>query len=193
MLFLDRDGTLMEDVGYPNDPAQVRLIPGAPHAVRKLVELGFVPAVVSNQSGLGRGLITQEQADAVHNRFVERFETASGVRLRCYYCPHVPEDDCTCRKPRPGLLLQAAEELGMTGKPGMIIGDKESDVMAGRAAGYPGFLFDHPPPADDQECHGLFSGPWTVDEDANRRGNWAEALEWAIAHLHIWEGRTGDV
>lgn len=192
MLFLDRDGTLMEDVGYPNDAAQVRLIPGAAHAVRKLVAIGFVPVVVSNQSGLGRGLITQERADSVHNCFVERFEMASGVRLRCYYCPHVPEDDCACRKPKPGLLLRAVEELGMVGKPGLMIGDKDSDVMAGRAAGYQGFLFDHPPPVVDREVQG-FGGSWTVDEDVNRRNNWAEALAWAIAHLRIWERRTGDV
>jgi histidinol-phosphate phosphatase family protein len=119
----------MEDVGYPNDPDQVALIPGAPGAVRDLVAVGFVPAVVSNQSGLARGLITPDQAKAVHDRFVQLFEAASGVRLPCYYCPHGPDDGCDCRKPKPGLLRRAAAELGMAGKPGVIVGDKESDVQ----------------------------------------------------------------
>ena len=142
LLFLDRDGTLMHDVGYPKDSADVRLIDGAADAVRGLVVLGFVPAVVSNQSGLARGLITPEEAQAVHARFVELFEAASGVRLPCWYCPHGPDDGCDCRKPKPGLLRIAASELGMVGKPGIMIGDKLSDVEAGVAAGYAGGKFD---------------------------------------------------
>ncbi|MFO0848578.1 MAG: HAD family hydrolase [Gemmataceae bacterium] len=141
LLFLDRDGTLMTDVGYPNDPAQVRLLPGAAEAVRHLADRGFVPAVVSNQSGLARGLITPDQATAVHDRFVELFREASGLTLPCYYCPHGPDDGCDCRKPAPGLLLRAARELGMLGRPGVMVGDKPSDADAGRAAGYDGHLF----------------------------------------------------
>jgi len=141
MLFLDRDGTLMEDVGYPNDPAQVRLIPGAAQAVRELVNLGFVPAVVSNQSGLARGLCTPEQADAVHQRFINLFERESGVRLPCYYCPHGPDDGCDCRKPKPGLLHRAAEAAGLVGSPGVMVGDKLTDLEAGEAAGYHAVLF----------------------------------------------------
>ncbi len=141
LLLLDRDGTLMVDVGYPNDPAQVQLLPGAAEAVRELVRVGFVPAVVSNQSGLARGLITPEQAEAVHDRFVEQFEAASGVLLCCYYCPHGPDDGCACRKPKPGLLNRAAADLGLIGVPGIAIGDKLSDVEAGRAAGLDGLLF----------------------------------------------------
>ena len=142
LLFLDRDGTLMHDVGYPKDPADVRLIDGAADAVRELVTLGFVPAVVSNQSGLARGLITRDEAQAVHARFVELFEAASGVRLPCWYCPHGADDGCDCRKPKPGLLRIAASELGMVGKPGIMIGDKLSDVEAAQAAGYAGGTFD---------------------------------------------------
>jgi D-glycero-D-manno-heptose 1,7-bisphosphate phosphatase len=141
VLFLDRDGTLMEDVGYPNDPEQVRLVPGAMEAVRALAAVGFVPVVVSNQSGLARGLITPEQARAVHDRFVELFAAGSGVRLPCYYCPHGPDDGCDCRKPRPGLLRTAASELGLIGRPGVMVGDKPADVEAGIAAGYEAIRF----------------------------------------------------
>jgi len=134
-LLLDRDGTLMDDVGYPNDPARVRLIPGAAAAVRALARLGFVPAVVSNQSGIGRGLITPAQAAAVHDRFVDLFAKESGLKLPCFYCPHGPDVGCDCRKPKPGLLIQAKRALGLTGRPCATIGDKPSDVAAGKAAG----------------------------------------------------------
>lgn len=156
LLLLDRDGTLMVDVGYPNDPAQVQLLPGAAEAVRELVRVGFVPAVVSNQSGLARGLISPEQAEAVHDRFVEQFEAASGVQLRCFYCPHGPDDGCACRKPNPGLLHRAAADLGLIGVPGIMIGDKLSDVEAGRAAGLDGLLFQGDWPATLHEIRRRF-------------------------------------
>jgi len=134
-LLLDRDGTLMEDVGYPNDPTQVQLIPGAAETVRALARLGFVPAVVSNQSGIARRFITPAQASTVHDRFVEQFAKESGLKLPCFYCPHGPNDGCDCRKPKPGLLIQAKRALGMTGRPTVMIGDKPSDIAAGKAAG----------------------------------------------------------
>ncbi len=141
LLFLDRDGTLMRDTGYPRDPAEVELIPGAADAVRRAVGWGFVPAVVSNQSGIGRGLITPAEAEAVHARFVDLFAEASGVTLPCWYCPHAPDENCPCRKPAPGLLRQAATALDLTGAPGVMVGDKPSDVAAAAAAGYDGLLF----------------------------------------------------
>src|SRR6266481_2579523 len=101
-LFLDRDGTLIVEVGYPNDPAQVELLPGAADALREL-QRDWLLVVISNQSGIGRGLITPEQATAVHDRFVAEF-TAAGVAFAgFYYCPHAPDARCACRKPAPGL------------------------------------------------------------------------------------------
>lgn len=135
LLLLDRDGTLMEDVGYPNDREAVRLIFGAAKAIRELAGRGFVPAVVSNQSGLARGLITPDEASAVHERFVELFERESGVRIPCFYCPHGPEDGCACRKPKTGLLNEAAKTVDMVGRRAVMVGDKPSDVEAGRAVG----------------------------------------------------------
>lgn len=158
LLLLDRDGTLMEDVGYPNDPEQVRLLPGAAEAVRRLAGLGFVPVVVSNQSGLARGRITPVQAAAVHDRFVTLFEAASGIRVPCFYCPHGPDDGCACRKPRPGLLRQAAADLGLTDRPGVMIGDKLADVAAGAAAGYHGIRFLGDWSAVVAACEALIGG-----------------------------------
>jgi len=134
-IFLDRDGTLIEDPGYLADPDGVVLLPGAAAGLRSLRELGFALAVVSNRSGIARGLITQEQADAVHERFVAAFR-AEGVELDdVRYCPHGPDDGCACRKPLPGLILDAADALGADLARSFVIGDKDVDVDAGRSAG----------------------------------------------------------
>lgn len=133
-LFLDRDGTLIVDVGYPRDPAQVELLPGAAAALRALPP-DVTLVIVSNQSGLARGLITPAEAAAVAARVAERF-AAEGVHFAAaYVCPHGPDDGCPCRKPAPGLLLQAARELDLDLARSIMIGDKPSDVAAGQAAG----------------------------------------------------------
>jgi D-glycero-D-manno-heptose 1,7-bisphosphate phosphatase len=133
-LFVDRDGTLIADVGYPRDPALVEPLPGAIDALRAL-GARFALVIVSNQSGLGRGLITEAEARAVHDRVIDVFARAGIGFAGAYYCPHAPEAGCPCRKPAPGLLLDAARELGLDLASSVMIGDKASDVAAGRAAG----------------------------------------------------------
>jgi D-glycero-D-manno-heptose 1,7-bisphosphate phosphatase len=134
-LFLDRDGTIIRDVGYPREPAQVELLPGVNEALRELAGRGFLLVLVSNQSGVGRGLVTPEEAERVHARVVERL-AERGVRLDAsYYCPHAPGDACRCRKPSPEMLLRAAERLGISRGESFMIGDKPSDVEAGLRAG----------------------------------------------------------
>jgi D-glycero-D-manno-heptose 1,7-bisphosphate phosphatase len=133
-LFVDRDGTLITDVGYPRDPALVEPLAGAIDALREL-QGSFALVIVSNQSGIGRGLVTEAEARAVHDRVIAVFEGA-GVRFAgAYYCPHAPDAGCACRKPAPGLLLDAARELDLHLASSVMIGDKASDVAAGRAAG----------------------------------------------------------
>jgi len=143
-VFLDRDGTLIHDVGYISDPADVRLVPAAADALRALRDAGFRLVVISNQSGLGRGLVTQEQADAVHRRFVEELERAGAQIDAAYYCPHAPDEDCRCRKPLPGLILDAARELGLDLARSVMVGNSEVDVSAGEAAGARAILLDEP-------------------------------------------------
>ena len=134
-VFLDRDGTLIDDVGYPRDPARVRLVEGAAEALAQLREAGFRLVVVSNQSGIGRGLISEDEARSVHERFVAELERR-GARLDgVRYCPHAPEAACDCRKPAPGMLLAAADELGLDLDASFMVGDKSSDVEAGHRAG----------------------------------------------------------
>ena len=140
-LFLDRDGTLIVDVGYPRDPAQVELLPGAVASLRDL-ERDWALVIVSNQSGIGRGLISPAQAEAVDARVRELFAAAGISFAGVYYCPHAPDAGCACRKPRPGMLEQAAREHDLDLAASVIVGDKPSDVEAGRAVGARGVLFE---------------------------------------------------
>jgi D-glycero-D-manno-heptose 1,7-bisphosphate phosphatase len=134
-MFLDRDGTIMVDTGYPKDPRQVQLLPGADTALAALQREGYLLVVVSNQSGIGRGLVTRRQAEGVHRRLVADLAD-SGVSLdAAYYCPHAPEEGCTCRKPSPRMLLLAARAVGADLGRSFMVGDKPSDVAAGAAAG----------------------------------------------------------
>ena len=135
-LLLDRDGTLMEDVGYPNDPATVRLIPGAAAAICELHDRhGFRPVIVSNQSGVARGLITLDQFRSVNERFTELFRLESGLTIPAFYCLHGVEEGCACRKPKTDLLRQSVVVLGLSQSNALMIGDKPSDVVAGVAFG----------------------------------------------------------
>lgn len=130
-VLFDRDGTLVEDVPYNGDPDRVRLLPGAEESVALLRAAGIPTAVVSNQSGIGRGLLT----DADVRRVNDRVDTLLGGIGTWVYCPHLPEAGCPCRKPRPGLVLEAARRLGVDPRSCVVIGDIGADVLAARAAG----------------------------------------------------------
>jgi histidinol-phosphate phosphatase family protein len=130
-VLLDRDGTLVVDVPYNGDPARVQPMPGARRALDRLRAEGVQLAMISNQSGVGRGLISSEQVSAVNTR-VEQLLGPIGPWL---VCPHAPDDGCDCRKPRPGLVLRAAEVLGVDPESCAVVGDIGADVEAARAAG----------------------------------------------------------
>jgi histidinol-phosphate phosphatase family protein len=139
-VLLDLDGTLVEDVPYNGDPARVRPMPGARQALDRLRAAGVALAVVSNQSGVGRGLISEEQVLAV-NRRVEELLGPMGPWV---ICPHAPGAGCSCRKPRPGLVLSAAGTLGVSPRRCAVVGDIAADVEAARAAGARGVLVPTP-------------------------------------------------
>ncbi|WP_312871131.1 D-glycero-alpha-D-manno-heptose-1,7-bisphosphate 7-phosphatase [Streptomyces lonarensis] len=135
-VLFDRDGTLVVDVPYNGDPDRVRLLPGARAAVALLREAGVPTGVVSNQSGIGRGCLTGEEVARVNHR-ADRLLGGLGVWL---YCPHAPWELCPCRKPRPGLIVEAARRLGVRPERCAVIGDIGADVLAARAAGARGVL-----------------------------------------------------
>ena len=134
-LFLDRDGTIIEDPGYLSDPAQVRLLPGAAETLAALSSEGWMLFVVSNQSGVGRGMIASGQMHAVQQHFLDLL-AAHAVRItESYLCIHAPDENCACRKPSPWFLHQAARQHGLDLAASWMIGDREGDILCGRNAG----------------------------------------------------------
>ncbi|MBN1256333.1 MAG: HAD family hydrolase [Planctomycetes bacterium] len=134
IIFLDRDGTLNYDPGYFHQPKEVRLLEGVVPGL-KLLEEHYRFVVISNQSGIARGYHGHEDVLRVNTRINELLGEHDLKIERFYYCPHSPDENCACRKPRPEMLLKAAEELGGDCKVSWMIGDKPSDIGAGKAAG----------------------------------------------------------
>ena len=141
-VFLDRDGTLMPEVGALGRPEAVRLLPGVAPALRALAAAHYELVVISNQSAIGRGAVTEAEVRAVHAA-LRRTLRAEGVELSAiFFCPHRPEDGCDCRKPAPGLLLQAATALGLRLSESWMIGDSTRDTEAAARAGTRGILLE---------------------------------------------------
>jgi len=125
----------MVDTKYCRDPDRVRLMPGAAEGLRILVENGFSIVVVTNQSGIGRGYFDRQALEAVNSRLSQELQARGATLHALYYCPHLPDDVCSCRKPMPGLLLRAAADLDLDLATCYMVGDRGLDVEAGRAAG----------------------------------------------------------
>jgi D-glycero-D-manno-heptose 1,7-bisphosphate phosphatase len=141
-VFLDRDGTINEDVGYPSRWDQVKVFSWSFEAVRKLKAAGFLVIVVTNQSGIGRGFLKEDEVGELHARLVDAFD-ARGARIDAvYHCPHdessggsPPEPGCPCRKPEPGMGRRAAGDLAVDLARSYMVGDKPEDMLFGRAIG----------------------------------------------------------
>jgi D-glycero-D-manno-heptose 1,7-bisphosphate phosphatase len=132
-VFFDRDGTLMEEAHYCADPVLVKVFPGVPEALRRLKEAGFGVFIITNQSGIGRGLITEAQYRAVEEEFLRQ---AGGDSVDAsYYCPDAPGVPSKCRKPEPGMVLAAAEAHHIDLAGSYFVGDKSVDIECGRRAG----------------------------------------------------------
>jgi HAD superfamily hydrolase (TIGR01662 family) len=132
----DRDGTIVHDVPYNGDPELVDPVPRAKELLDALRARGIKIGVLSNQSGIGRGMITEEQMQAVNDRVDELLGPFDGW----YVCPHAPEDDCKCRKPKPKLVLDAARDWNLDPSQIVVIGDKSSDADVAKNAGATGVL-----------------------------------------------------
>jgi histidinol-phosphate phosphatase family protein len=149
-IFLDKDGTVVEDVPYNVDPGQVRLMPRAAEGLRALHAAGYRLVVISNQSGVARGYFPEEALGPVETRLRELLAEAGVPLGGFYYCPHHPKGVvpayavvCRCRKPAPGLIQRAAQEHGLDVAQSWFIGDILDDVEAGRAAGCTTVLLDN--------------------------------------------------
>jgi histidinol-phosphate phosphatase family protein len=150
VLFIDRDGVVIVDKDYLDDPAGVELLPGVPGALCAAAGAGFALVGISNQSGVGRGRFGLAELAAVMRRVDEALADAGAPLDAMYYCPHAPQDGCRCRKPGPGLLDEAAASFRWDPLRSWVIGDKASDVELGRRHGLGAVLVATGYGADEQ-------------------------------------------
>jgi D-glycero-D-manno-heptose 1,7-bisphosphate phosphatase len=146
-VFLDRDGTLCEEVGYLDSPAKIRLIPGAAEAIRLLNENGLKAVLVTNQSGVARGFFSETRLGEIHRELCRMLRAEGASLAGVYYCPHHPTEGkgeylcaCDCRKPASGLIRRAAADLGLDLGRSYCVGDRLADLECGRQAGAKGIL-----------------------------------------------------
>jgi histidinol-phosphate phosphatase family protein len=165
-VFLDRDGTIIEEKGFLNDPNGVEILPTVVDALRLLREHGFATVVVSNQSGVARGYFDDDAVRAVNHEIARQLANDGLAIDAWYWCSHYDEE-CECRKPAPGMIRRAVEEHGLTLDGGAMVGDRGSDVELGHAVGIPGILL----PSSD---------PYDGPEPDLRASTLLEAAEWIV-------------
>lgn len=141
-VFIDRDGTINVDVDFLSSPSQLQLIPRSAEAIRELNDLGIAVVVITNQSGIARGLYTEDDLRRVHEAMDSELKKFGATVLEYFYCPHHPEEglppyriECECRKPKPGMLNQAKQKYGFSLTRSFVVGDKCIDVQTGKAVG----------------------------------------------------------
>ena len=187
-VFIDRDGTLNEEVGYINHVSRLMLLPRAAEAVRKLNEAGVPAVVISNQAGVARGYFPEERVIEVNDRLKELL-SEQGARLDgLYYCPHHPDGvespyrrDCDCRKPKTGMIDLAARELDLDVAGSYMVGDRFGDIRLARAAGCKGVMV----------LTGYGRGAWEHDRDRADvypdyvAVNLLDAVEWLIEDIYL--------
>ena len=184
-VFIDRDGTLTEEVGYVNHPKRLRLLPRAAEAISLLNEAGVKAVLVTNQSGIARGYFTEEVLYAVHAELLSQLKAEGASLDGLYVCMHHPSEGqwpyrraCDCRKPSPGLLRQAVAELGLDLQRSHMVGDKISDVMVGHRAGARGILVLTGYGLGEWEYH---RSEWTESPDYVAE-DLLDAVRWILAN-----------
>lgn len=183
-VFIDRDGTLNEEVGYVNHPRRLRLLPRSAEAIRRLNRSGLKAVMVTNQSGVARGYFSEEVLHAVNEALVSQLKAEGAYLDGLYVCVHHPTEGeppyrarCDCRKPEPGLLHRAAADLGLDLSRSWVVGDKISDVVTGRRVGASPILV----------LTGYGLGEWEYrrsrwpTEPDHVAGDLLEAVEWILA------------
>ena len=188
-VFLDRDGTIIEDVGFLRHLDQIVFFPWSIDAIRALNRAGLPVVVITNQSGIARGILTEALVDETHRRIDERL-AAGGARIDAYYyCPHHPEGKvepyvrtCDCRKPGCGMIERASRDLGLDPSRSFVVGDTWLDVGAGRAAGARSILVRQRTTTSRDELPPLPPQPPALEADAIV-DNLAAAASWILTHV----------
>ena len=148
-VFIDRDGTMAKDVSYCSCPEDFELLPNTGKAIRLLNEHGFKVIVITNQSGIARGYFTEEMLAKIHEKMKDELAKEGAWVDAIYHCPHHPDDNCQCRKPKPKLALQAAKDHDIELKDSLVVGDLQMDIDLGKAIGCRTILVRTPPMNDE--------------------------------------------
>jgi D-glycero-D-manno-heptose 1,7-bisphosphate phosphatase len=181
--FLDRDGTVSREVGYVNHPSRLELLPRTAAAISRARAAGYLCVLVTNQAGVARGYFPEEMIHETHQRLARMLATAGTELDGVYYCPHHPStgeppyrQECNCRKPRPGMLLDAARDLSIDIKASIMVGDKISDVEMGLAEGARGILVRTGYGKGEEQYQ---SDSWTVTPD-HIADDLLDAVNWVL-------------
>ena len=185
-VFLDRDGTINEQMGYINHECRFQLLPRAAEAIKQLNDAGVPVVVVTNQSGLARGYFPESLLETVHEK-MHRLLAAHGATVDAvYYCPHHPEakearfrETCNCRKPKPGLVEQASEELGLDPKKSFVVGDRWSDIKTAANCGAKSVLVRTGYGRGDE----AYIGPQMEIQPDMKCDDLLDAVEWILRQL----------
>lgn len=179
-VFLDRDGVINENIanGYVTSWAEFKWLPGAIEAIRRLHQQGWMVFIFTNQACIGKSILKPQDVHGIHERMLDELKSCQASITQIYLCPHRPEDGCGCRKPKPGMLLQAADEHGLSLRQCYVIGDSLTDMMTAKEVGSYSVL--------------VRSGLGQRDEDQVRRLRLADyycgAVAEAVTHILKKEG-----
>lgn len=186
-IFLDRDGVINERVigGYVTSWREFRFLPSSLDALRDLSFLNLPVVVITNQQGIGKGLMSESDLAEIHERMVDAVSAHGGRIDAIYHCPHLRESDCECRKPKPGMLRRASLDLGIDLPQSWLVGDSWSDIAAGAASGCRTVLVGDDATSDPAEPSSLGVTP------TERRAMLVDAVPLLVVHLSPFKGHVG--
>jgi len=178
-VFVDRDGTLNQDSGYVTSPDQLVLFPGVPEAIARLNQLGVLVLMVTNQSAIGRGMMTMKDLENIHARLAALIRPYGAIIDGIFSCPHHPQDGCECRKPNTGLVDQAVDRFSLDLSKCYLVGDKRSDLEVAKKVSIPGLLV-MTSPYSAQAIRARDEEQVPIEHVAE---TFAQAVDWIEQHL----------
>ena len=177
--FIDRDGTMVLDKHYLADPRGLDVIPTVPEGIKKLNDANVPVIVITNQSGIARGKFDEATLELIHQRLFEILEDSGAIVNGIYYCPHMPNAGCDCRKPKPGMLLRAKEEHGFDLRRSYVIGDRMLDIEMAHNVGAIGVLV--PEPGDQYHVDSEIEASKEMPD--MKKATFLEAVDWILRDI----------